>query len=93
MAIAFARLLSKRGNVIAGKVEKPLITLRLRPTRHVNTLTVLDYLPLKALLVGQLHDANGQLRQFLQKPRGTEAPCSCDDLVSVTVGANGDGLD
>ena len=27
MAVAFARLLSKRGNVIAGKVEKPLITL------------------------------------------------------------------
>jgi hypothetical protein len=27
VAVAFARLLSKRGNVIAGKVEKPLITL------------------------------------------------------------------
>ena len=27
MAVAFARLLSKRGNVITGKVEKPLITL------------------------------------------------------------------
>ena len=92
MAVAFARLLSKRGNVIAGKVEKPLITLRLLVRMHVNTLTVLDYLPLKALLVGQLHDANGQLRQF-RKLRGTEAPCSCDDLVSVTVGTNGDGLD
>ena len=59
---------------------------------HVNTLTVLDCLPLKALLVGQLHDANGQLRQF-RELRGTEAPCSCDDLVSFTVGTNGDGLD
>jgi hypothetical protein len=27
VAVALARLLSKRGNVIAGKVEKPLITL------------------------------------------------------------------
>jgi len=27
MAVAFACLLGKRGNVIAGKVEKPLITL------------------------------------------------------------------
>jgi hypothetical protein len=59
---------------------------------HVNTLTVLDYLPFKALLVGQLHDAKGQLCQF-RKVRGMEAPCSCDDLVPVTVGTNGDGLD
>jgi hypothetical protein len=27
VAVAFARLLSKRGNIVAGKVEKPLITL------------------------------------------------------------------
>ncbi len=42
VAVAFARLLRKRSNVIAGKVEKPLITLRLRVRMYVNTLTVLD---------------------------------------------------
>ena len=42
VAVAFACLLGKRGNVIAGKVEKPLITLRLLVRMHVNTLTVLD---------------------------------------------------
>jgi hypothetical protein len=42
VAVAFARLLSKRGNVIAGKVQKPLITLRFLVRMHVNTLIVLD---------------------------------------------------
>ena len=44
MAVAFARLLSKRGNVIAGKVEKPLKTLRFLVRMHVNALTFSTYL-------------------------------------------------
>ena len=42
VAVAFAGLLGKRGNVIAGKVEKPLETLRLLVRVHVDALGVLD---------------------------------------------------
>jgi hypothetical protein len=47
VAVAFARLLSKRGNVIAGKVEKPLITLEVSSyyTRTIGLWSFLSYRP------------------------------------------------
>ncbi len=40
--VALARLLGKRGNVIAGEVEQPLKALRLLVRMHVDALAVLD---------------------------------------------------
>jgi hypothetical protein len=59
---------------------------------NVNALTVLDQLPFKGLLVGELHDADGNF-VHLGKVGGTEASRSCNDLIAVAVGPNCDGLD
>ena len=86
-----AELVHKRCHVIAWHVEQTLEALRFLIRVHIHSLRVLHQLPLKCLGVGQFHDAGGQGKQF-GKLRGTEAPCTRDDLEAVRIRANGDGL-
>jgi len=54
-------------------------------------LGVLDDLDFKRLFVGQIENADGQLRQF-RDLRGAEPSRSRNDLETFVVGSDGDGL-
>ena len=92
MGGTLAGLLDQRAHVVAGHVEQALETLRLLVGVDVDPLRVLDQLPLQRLGIVDVDDACGKGKQFC-KLCGAEAPCACDDLTTLRVGTDGDGLD